>query len=167
MQEHDRRILHPNVKILTGQRFGRWIVLAHAGRRGSHAAWRCRCVCGYEAVVKGCTLRSGASLGCRTCAQLAAREPCTCHPEKKNYAWGLCQVCYNRRLRYGRSEGLAEACELCGSTKRLCVDHDHATGRIRGVLCWPHNVLLGYAADDPAILRRAATYLEERRHVGA
>jgi hypothetical protein len=40
------------------------------------------------------------------------------------------------------------------------VDHDHATGVVRGVLCWNHNVLLGYAADDPMLLRKAADYLE-------
>lgn len=36
---------------------------------------------------------------------------------------------------------------------------DHQTQRVRGVLCRPHNFMLGFAKDDPEILQRAAAYL--------
>ncbi len=59
-------------------------------------------------------------------------------------------------------------CEICGSksprTKSVttfAVDHDHQTGGVRGILCHPCNWTLGYAFDDPAILRKAAKYLED------
>lgn len=52
-------------------------------------------------------------------------------------------------------------CALCGRKDgRLSVDHDHKTGRIRGLLCDLHNRGLGYFQDDPQLLRDAADYVE-------
>lgn len=48
------------------------------------------------------------------------------------------------------------------SIKRLTVDHDHATGSVRGLLCNRCNVMIGMARDDPARLRRGADYLERQ-----
>lgn len=54
-------------------------------------------------------------------------------------------------------------CWICqratGRARRLAVDHDHATGKPRGILCSPCNRLLGHVRDDPEVLLRAARYL--------
>jgi hypothetical protein len=41
-------------------------------------------------------------------------------------------------------------------------DHDHATGKVRGILCTHCNVMLGQARDNPDWLLEGAKYLEER-----
>ena len=49
---------------LTGQRFGRLIVLRPAENIGDRTAWICRCDCGQETVVRTNNLRSGRTRGC-------------------------------------------------------------------------------------------------------
>jgi hypothetical protein len=56
-------------------------------------------------------------------------------------------------------------CAICAGTpggrwKRFVVDHDHATGMIRALLCSRCNTALGHAQDSPTLLRRMAAYLE-------
>lgn len=62
-------------------------------------------------------------------------------------------------------------CKICGQLEtakdknneilRLAVDHDHPTGKIRGLLCVKCNTMLGGAKDNPEILRKGANYLEQ------
>ena len=55
-------------------------------------------------------------------------------------------------------------CAICGladwGTKRPCVDHDHVTGRIRGILCVRCNTAIGLLRDNPSISKAATHYLE-------
>ena len=39
------------------------------------------------------------------------------------------------------------------------MDHDHRDGRVRGMICREHNLMLGLAKDRPDVLLRAASYL--------
>lgn len=57
---------HHRFKNITGQQFGRWIVLNEAKeqKRGQHTMWTCRCRCGTIRDVDGRTLRSGLSQSC-------------------------------------------------------------------------------------------------------
>ncbi len=50
-------------------------------------------------------------------------------------------------------------CVICGSVEKLVVDHDHTTGKIRGMLCNHCNRGLGHFRDDPMLLEFAAQYL--------
>lgn len=59
-------------------------------------------------------------------------------------------------------------CAICGSEedgnckKRLTVDHDHVTGKVRGLLCDRCNRAIGLLRDDPTVLRKAMIYLKGR-----
>lgn len=77
------------------------------------------------------------------------------------------------RSRYGLSETdyahiVAEQsarCAVCGVTRNIddrlwCVDHDHDTGHVRGLLCTRCNAGIGALGDNIEGLRRALAYLE-------
>ena len=49
---------------LTGQRFGRLVVIREYGRKNGHVAWLCKCDCGNEVVINGAYLRNGKSQSC-------------------------------------------------------------------------------------------------------
>jgi hypothetical protein len=59
-------------------------------------------------------------------------------------------------------------CAICGTTepgrgqhpRSFSVDHNHRTGRVRGLLCHLCNTGIGALDDDPVRLRLAANYLE-------
>lgn len=59
-------------------------------------------------------------------------------------------------------------CLIClgadATGRRLAVDHDHTTGKVRGLLCGACNTALGKMRDSPEQLRRAADYLERASH---
>jgi hypothetical protein len=78
-------------------------------------------------------------------------------------AWAL-------RTRYNLTpeefESMAAAlggrCAICRTApERLVVDHDHTTGRVRGLLCDGCNTGLGKFADSPERLRAAIDYLKD------
>jgi hypothetical protein len=66
--------------------------------------------------------------------------------ESQNY---VCKIC----LRPERSK-------QNNKTKKLVVDHDHITGKVRGLLCGNCNAGIGMFEDNTSILRNAIKYLE-------
>ena len=69
------------------------------------------------------------------------------------------------RYWFERSLG---SCEICGvkwkeGKEKLCIDHDHNTNKIRGVLCKHCNTLLGHAKESLSILENAKSYLISHR----
>ncbi len=55
-------------------------------------------------------------------------------------------------------------CGICKTPgKPLCVDHCHATGKVRGLLCRDCNLRLGNYKDNPVFTRPAPAYLEAAR----
>ena len=55
------------------------------------------------------------------------------------------------------------ACAICGDIPmyRLVVDHNHATGKVRGLLCRQCNLLLGLLGDDVDKAKSVIAYLDK------
>lgn len=75
-------------------------------------------------------------------------------------AYGLTLGQYNKML-----EGQNHSCAICGAKegnarcKHLFVDHDHKTGKIRGLLCGPCNSAIGLLREKPLLLDNIKNYL--------
>lgn len=118
------------------------------------------------------TSRTGISKKCRECIQKDATKD---NPVSR-------QPGYARFRSIGRLYGLSKdrfeeiraaqhgVCAICNrpETRRtrtttasdLCVDHDHSTGKVRGLLCVKCNAAIGHLNDDPVLARSLAAYLE-------
>jgi hypothetical protein len=49
-----------------------------------------------------------------------------------------------------------------GKIQDLCVDHDHETGKVRGLLCTCCNKAIGLLNDSKELVEKAAKYLERK-----
>ncbi len=85
---------------------------------------------------------------------------------KKTYG---AEVAYERKCLI-EQKGLCAVCEKPEEftrghkARRLSLDHNHATGALRGLLCGNCNMALGYFCDDPEILRKAIAYLDKHKN---
>lgn len=53
-----------------------------------------------------------------------------------------------------------DCCALCGMKKKLVVDHDHNTGRVRGLLCQGCNVTVGMIETYPSLAKKIKEYIK-------
>ena len=54
-------------------------------------------------------------------------------------------------------------CMICGRKEKLVVDHDHNSGKVRGLLCNHCNRGLGHFRDDPEVMAIAIEYINNRK----
>lgn len=117
--------------------------------------------------------KDGKSYRCKSCDNKARQNWQRNNPErakesahfrniKKRY--GITKEEYNKMLKQQNYK-----CAICGAETAnrnvnysFCVDHNHTTGEVRGLLCSNCNRALGLLQDNPEILRKAAKYLEEK-----
>ena len=52
-------------------------------------------------------------------------------------------------------------CFICKSLTKLVIDHNHATGKVRKLLCHACNRGLGFFSDNPTLLLLASNYVKE------
>lgn len=149
---------------------------------------KCLCIkCGEEkihyakGVCKKCYCRhfNRKTIKCKKCGKTTNKQRV-----------GVCLTCYERGrdLDYRKSRKLKEnfgitqhdymivhesqngCCAICGkqettrhqsgTLRMLSVDHDHKTGKLRGLLCSKCNLGIGEFDDNPELLEAASNYLE-------
>ena len=104
---------------------------------------------------------------CRSCKNRLKREK---YAASEQFRDNVRDDQYRRLYGASRSEleqmldDQGRACAICTVAlpvlHRANVDHDHATGQIRGILCHKCNVGLGQLGDTATALRKALAYLE-------
>jgi len=111
--------------------------------------------CGLKKIKKCFTLNKSTSDGfngwCKDCTKDSALQQ----------RYGLSIEEYRHILRHQNNR-----CAICGTTKasgptnEFVVDHDHKTGKIRGLLCNHCNTGLGKLGDTVETLEKAIKYLK-------
>lgn len=83
----------------------------------------------------------------------------------ENAEWSeLARSCRKRGITIDQYHAKAEAqdfmCAICGDdVRRLVIDHDHKTGKVRGLLCSNCNTGIGLLRESQSVLRSAEQYI--------
>lgn len=111
--------------------------------------------------------KDGLQNSCKLCAKKYPRTITSVRHHEKNLLklYGITTEQYNRFMILQQNR-----CKICkmpetvikhGETCFLSVDHDHKTGRVRGLLCSKCNTGLGFFGDDVLNLQNAAQYIQD------
>lgn len=147
---------------------------AFARNRSAHCGLQGKCrEC--TAAVRLANSQSGISppefKGCSSCKKTLPASEFFVNNDMATRLSPACKSCNRNKVR-ARKYGIGESwilriestkeCEVCKkaiSGKEKHLDHDHATGLPRGVLCAQCNTMIGLARDSRLILAAAGTYL--------
>ena len=121
--------------------------------------------------------------GQRAVERLERKADCACcgthlPKYKRSYCSNACKILARRAIQYGMTLAALRkllsdhpVCDICGTNDWGLhgphIDHDHncclgqkSCGKcVRGILCSNHNIMIGNAADDIAILQKGIDYL--------
>lgn len=105
-----------------------------------------------SAFPKKCNMRKGVSSSCKECE----------HDNSIRRRFGITDAEYRRLLDFQGGR-----CAICKSpsakyTTRFHIDHDHTTGRMRGLLCSDCNTGIGLFQDSTTLLSSAIAYLSKQ-----
>lgn len=114
---------------------------------------------------------------CRVCHNEAQRAHVFKRKTEDPEQWRLFRWEKHIKSAYGltpedywsMAEGQNHKCAICGTNDnfaakvptRLYVDHCHKTGKVRSLLCYHCNSLLGLCKEDKKILEKAIDYLNQ------
>ena len=159
---------------LRGKQFGEWLVLERAeSNKHGRTMWLCRCNCGTEKIVNGASITRGLSKSCgcfkrRKMSMSRSR----CYPDRdRNLRNIYFKKLSNLKTNYDLSEqeyrDLQDVhkgcCAICGTGRKLFVDHNHKTGKVRAMLCHSCNSMIGHSFESIRILKEGIKYMEQHK----
>jgi len=123
---------------------------------------RCRCELPLDAFGRNRSTGDGRTTYCRVCHNAVGKA----NTERRGGSRD-----YHLRRRYGIGQAEVDAmiqaqgglCAACKTDEPKHVDHDHKTGRVRGMLCSLCNQALGNVRDEISRLRGLIDYLHRDR----
>lgn len=129
--------------------------------------------CGKEKPTTEFYVRNKVSMvrhsSCKECDKARVKKRHQNNPErtrnndlKRNYGITLAE----HRQMFENQGGLCAICkkEGDGKWKKLCVDHDHKTGKVRQLLCRNCNMVLGQVDDNIQNLQNMIEYLNKHTY---
>jgi len=169
---------------LTGKRFGRWLVLEKTSiRLNGFVCYLCLCDCGTKRIERSINIKQNSSCGCLQKEIVSTRGRLNyklLHTSenwiksgetRRIYAKQCANFLYDIVNTYKlspkdwtqlilRSNGKCEMCKINFKNARsLCIDHNHKTGKVRGLICIRCNIAL-QLLDNPNLLSLAKDYLK-------
>lgn len=114
--------------------------------------------------------------GLQRCYRCGHWKPSDRFSQDRNRRGGRASICKpclstaSTASRYGMTrqelidfkEDRGHRCEICDGPGRF-IDHDHATGKVRGFLCANCNSAIGKLRESPKLFAAALAYLEKHR----
>ena len=106
--------------------------------------------------------KDGRSWWCSTCAKAYRKKK---YNTDTNWEYQIkCLYGLDPADYYKMYDEQGGACKICSKNfPRLCVDHCHNSGKVRGLLCQKCNKAIGLLGDNLDYLTNAITYLESSR----
>ncbi len=149
----------PRKRIVTAEQHKRWRANREAKYPGSRKRERAK-------YIENNRERFNAAARARSLAYYYANKETVLAKirEREIMKYGLTTESYSEMLAKQGGK-----CRICGrdrtDTRRgnLCIDHDHKSGRVRGLLCQNCNTGIGMFSDDVSKMRAAIAYLEEQQ----
>lgn len=153
----------------TGQTINGATVLQKTDLRTKAGLWIYEVMCACGAIHQRSTeqLRRGGKIKACECYKAHNAKPDSIRHKKGRFKdWHL-QKTYGITLDeyYQMLDEQDGTCAICdalpptGRKKYLAVDHDHQTGKVRGLLCDNCNRAIGLLKDDAEVLNKASQYL--------
>lgn len=117
--------------------------------------------------------KDGRMSQCKPCCRAweSSKKWRRANPEKAQESYRKSHLKNHYNLTMDEYNSLAEKqrgkCAICGKLKQqhrrkhLCIDHNHCTGQIRGLLCTKCNLIVGVVEENPLIFRKVTAYLSK------
>lgn len=155
----------------------------HYSQEQCNPRWRCICHClsmtewhhlVWKRMMKKMRTSNDDTKQCRKCLRTLPVTNFRFTNISENKRHNICRACRQIHRQVTRNANREEyetllekqnhVCAICGITaeeigKKLVIDHNHETLKIRGLLCWRCNSGLGFFKDNQAHLAMAIEYL--------